>query len=138
MNKISGGCLCGAVKYSADAEPVMVAICHCTHCQKQSGSAFSVNIGVPKGALQFSAGRPATYNDLGSSGQPVYRHFCAACGSPIYSDVQSTAGLDWLKAGTLDDSSWVKPAASIWCDSAQPWVSDPQGVARFPKSPPPG
>jgi hypothetical protein len=138
MTQIAGGCLCGAVKYESAAAPVVVALCHCTHCQKQSGAAFSVNIGVPKGSLQFTAGKTAVFHDTGGSGQPVYRHFCGACGSPIFSDVVASPQLDWLKAGTLDDPSWVQPAVSIWCESAQPWVAYPEGMPRFAQNPPAG
>jgi hypothetical protein len=136
MSKIAGSCLCGAIRYASSAEPVMVAVCHCTHCQKQSGGAFSVNVAVPKGSLQLTAGKTTVFHDTGSSGQPVYRHFCSSCGSPIYSDVVATPQLDWLKAGTLDDTSWVRPVANIWCDSAQTWVVYPEGVPRFPQNPP--
>ncbi|WP_298827181.1 GFA family protein [uncultured Piscinibacter sp.] len=136
MPKISGGCLCGAVKYTSAAEPVMAALCNCHHCQKQSGSAYSVNVAIPKGALQFTSEKPAVYEDTGSSGMPVYRHFCAQCGSPIFSDVVATPTLDWLKAGTLDDTSWVEPSVSIWCESAQAWVMQPQGMAAFAQNPP--
>lgn len=114
----------------------MVALCNCHRCQKQSGSAHSVNVALPKGSLQFTSGRTSVYEDKGSSGMPVYRHFCSACGSPIYSDVVATPALDWLKAGTLDDTSWVKPSASIWCESAQGWVTAPEGVATFAQNPP--
>ena len=136
MAKIAGGCLCGAIQYTSSAEPVMVAACHCTHCQRQSGAAFSVNVGIPKGSLQFTSGKTAIFKDTGSSGLPVLRHFCSGCGSPIFSDVAATPKLDWLKAGTLDDASWVKPVANIWCQSAQHWVVYPEGVARFPQTPP--
>ena len=136
MTNISGSCLCGAIKYSSPATPVFAAVCQCTHCQKQSGGAFSVNVAIPKGSLQFLSGKTAIFTDIGASGQPVYRHFCSSCGSPIFSDVVATPQLDWLKAGTLDDSSWVKPAINIWCDSAQSWVVYPDGVPCFPKSPP--
>jgi len=136
MSKIAGSCLCGAIKYASSLEPVMVAVCHCTHCQKQSGGAFSVNVAIPKGSLQLTSGKTTVFQDTGSSGQPVYRHFCSSCGSPIYSDVVATPQLDWLKAGTLDDTSWVKPVANIWCESAQNWVAYPEGVPRFPQNPP--
>jgi hypothetical protein len=137
MSKLSGGCLCGSIKYSSSAEPAMVAICNCTHCQKQTGTSFSLLVAIPKGTLTFTAGKPAAYEDKGSSGLPVLRYFCAKCGSPIYSDVAAAPQLDWLKAGTLDDTSWLKPTVSIWCDAAQPWFSLPDGVAKFPQSPPP-
>ena len=112
MSKIQGGCLCGEVRYQSDAEPVMTAICQCTHCQRQSGSAFSVNVGIPKGSLKFTHGAPATYEDKGSSGLPVHRMFCGKCGSPIFSSVEATPNLDWLKSGTLDDTSWLQPQVS--------------------------
>lgn len=136
MSKISGSCLCGAIRYTSVVPPLMTAVCHCTNCQKQSGSAFSINVALPKGALQFSAGQPAVYEDTGGSGKPVHRHFCAACGSPIYSNAVSAPQFDWLKAGTLDDTSWVKPIANVWCDSAQKWVAFAEGVPKFPKNPP--
>lgn len=137
MAKISGSCLCGAVQYTSAADPIMAAVCHCTHCQKQSGTAFSVIVGVPKGALQFTAGKTAVYRDQGSSGLAVNRHFCANCGSPSFSDVAATPQMDWVKAGTLDDTSWVKPAVNVWCESAQSWIGWPEGVPRFPQNPPP-
>ena len=137
MPQISGSCLCGAIKYTCAAPPVMVAACHCTHCQKQSGSAFSVNVAIPKGSLQLTSGKASVYQDNGSSGMPVFRHFCSSCGSPLFSDVVATPQLDWLKAGTLDDTSWVKPVANVWCSSAQGWVAYAEGVARFDQNPPP-
>ncbi len=136
MSAISGSCLCGAIRYTCTAPAVMVAACHCTHCQKQSGSAFSVNVAIPKGSLQFTAGEPRRYEDRGTSGLPVYRHFCGDCGSPLFSDVVATPQLDWLKAGTLDDTSWVKPGANLWCESAQRWVVFAEGSARFAQNPP--
>jgi hypothetical protein len=54
----------------------------------------------------------------------------------LFSDVVATPQLDWLKAGTLDDTSWLRPVANSWCDSAQPWVAYPEGAARFPEGPP--
>lgn len=136
MGKIQGGCLCGAVRYKCAAEPVMTAICQCDRCQRQSGSAFSVNVGIPKGSLEYTGDLPATYQDKGSSGLPVHRRFCAKCGSPIVSEVAATPKLDWLKSGTLDDKSWLQPQVSIWCSSGQSWVVLPEAMAKFPQSPP--
>ncbi|MCF8503272.1 MAG: GFA family protein, partial [Caulobacter sp.] len=135
---ISGGCLCAAVRYMCASPPVMTLVCHCTNCQKQSGSAFSVNVAVATGDLRLTAGEPTVYEDRGESGQPVYRHFCGACGSPIFSSVAAMPDLLFLKAGTLDDTSGVKPALDVWCKSAQPWVPHPAGVPQFPENPPLG
>ena len=69
MSKYRGGCLCGGVRYEGNAEAVMTAVCHCTHCQKTSGSAFSVVIGVPAGSVSVTKDTTlATYKDTGTTG----------------------------------------------------------------------
>lgn len=137
MGKIAGGCLCGAVRYTGEADAVVTGVCHCKHCQKQSGSAFSILVAVPKGTLKLEGKELAVFQDVGESGLPVLRKFCPDCGSPILSDVKSTPALDWVKAGTLDDTSWLQPQLNIWCDHAQPWVVMNDGLPRIPKNPPP-
>ena len=136
MNPIVGGCLCGAVRYTSKSQPLLTAICSCKHCQRQTGTAFSVLVALPKGTLELAGDEPATYRDAGSSGLPVLRRFCAKCGSPIYSEVAATPTMDWLKAGTLDDASWLEPQVSIWNESAQPWVPKSDRIAYFPQNPP--
>jgi hypothetical protein len=106
MADIVGGCLCGNVRYSSDAEPVMTAVCHCSHCQTQTSSAFSILVAVPKGSLRIEGEPLRAYETQGESGQPIIRKFCPNCGSPVVSDVAVTLDLEWIKAGTLDDTSW--------------------------------
>src|SRR4051794_24751650 len=98
MGMIAGGCLCGNIRYSSNAEPVMTAICHCKNCQKQAGTAFSVVMAVPKGTLSIK-GQLKTYNETGSSGKLVHRNFCPECGSPITTDVEALPDLVFIKAG---------------------------------------
>ena len=138
MREIRGGCLCGSVRYRSDAAPVMTAICNCRNCQRQTGTAFSVIVAVPKGALVMEGEEPASYQDVGESGSSVVRRFCQKCGSPIFSEVAVTPTLDWIKSGTLDDVSWLKPEVNIWCDSAQPWVQMSDALPRVPRNPPAG
>ena len=88
------------------------------------------------GAVRHTCAVPAVYEDRDSGGLPVFRHFCGRCSSPPFPDVVATPQLDWLKAGTLDDTSWLQPVATIWCSSAPSWVVYPEGVARFPECPP--
>ncbi len=134
MQKMSGGCLCGQVRYSATAEPALVAVCHCKNCQKQTGTTFSLVVGIPKSALSLH-GNIKTFNDKGDSGQPVLRNFCPDCGSPIMSDVAVMPELTFLKAGTLDDTTWLRPTMQIYCDSAEPWVRLGGEMQSFPKMP---
>ena len=118
---LQGGCLCGAVRYTISGEPAASLVCHCTHCQKQSGSAFSTILGAAEGAVEV-AGTPASYVDHGESGKAVERQFCGTCGSPLFSRVAVSPGMLWVKAGTLDDPAGFMPAAHIWTRSKQCWV----------------
>jgi hypothetical protein len=136
MAKIEGGCLCGSVRYSSNAEAVMTAVCHCKHCQRQTGSAFSPLVAVPKGTLDMDRTLLSTFDDVGESGLPVKRHFCSKCGSPITTDAAAMPGLEWIKAGTLDETSWLNPAVHIWCDSAQAWTIISESSAKFARNPP--
>jgi hypothetical protein len=135
MPQMTGGCLCGKVRYTANAEPIFIGVCHCTNCQKQSGTAFSVVVAIPKSALSLT-GTTKSFQDKPDSGQPMARIFCPECGSPIMSDATVLPDVAIIKAGTLDDPSWVKPTMEIHCDSAQPWVELGGGMQRFPKMPP--
>ena len=135
MVDISGGCLCGAVRYSTTAEPAMIAVCHCTDCQKQNGTAFSVNVLVPYDQIEISGETLTQYESAGTSGKKVLRNFCNRCGSPLATLFEGFGGLAAIKVGTLDDSSWVKPGVQIWCDSLQPWGVVADDLKKAPQNP---
>jgi hypothetical protein len=134
MPKISGTCLCGAVRYTSDAEPSGAVICHCTHCQKVSGSAFSVNVIVPASSITWEGQGLASYADVGDSGKPILRKFCAKCGSSIAAEAEALPGAMIIKAGTLDERSWLKPNTHLWTTSAQPWVQIDPSATTFSKN----
>ena len=135
--RLAGGCLCGAVRYACDAEPVLTALCHCRHCQKQTSAPFSIVVAVPRGSLRVERGTLKTFADTGDSGQPVARSFCPDCGSPIRSFVAALPELEFVKAGTLDDTSWLAPTMELWCETAQPWLAPDRSRQRLPRNPPP-
>lgn len=137
MANLSGKCLCGSVRYTCNAEPVMTAACHCTHCQKQTGTEYSVIVGVPADSVSVEGDSLKTYEDTGTSGISVLRKFCGNCGSPVLSDVKAYEGLLFLKAGTLDDPSVVQPGVEIWCDSKIGWGNLGDEIAKVPGNPPP-
>lgn len=130
MTNRTGGCLCGAIRYELKSEPSMTAVCHCTHCQRQSGGVFSTNLVVPESDY-VQQGETKVYQDTGDSGKAVYRHFCGNCGSPITSRVEAMPGVAMVKAGTLDDFSGLKPAVEVYTDHAADWVAPIAGAHRF-------
>ncbi len=132
--KIEGGCLYGKIRYTAEAEPIFVGVCHCKNCQKHSGSAFATVVALPRPALSIT-GAPRTYDDRGDSGAVLHRSFCPDCGSSLMDEAEAMPGVAMVLTGTLDDSSWVKPAMEIYTDSAQPWVALGGERQRFPKMP---
>jgi len=134
MAEILGGCLCGQVRYSGTAEPMFTGVCHCKDCQKETGTAFNIVVAVPQAALSFQ-GSPKTYTQKGDSGQDVVRRFCPNCGSTITSEPAAMPGASIIRAGTLDDISWLKPTMEIYCDSKQPWVSLGSGLQSFARMP---
>ena len=135
--KIEGGCLCGKVRYSGEAEPIFAGVCHCTTCQKSSGTAFNTVIAVPKPAVSVT-GTVSTFEGKGDTGNATYKRFCPACGSPVQIEAAVMADVVMIPAGTLDDASAVTPAMQIYCDSAQSWALLEGGIQRFAKMPGPG
>ncbi len=134
MPQITGGCLCAKVRSSANAQPAFVGICHCTDCQRFSGSAFAVVVGVPEAAFLVE-GKLATYSKTGNTGKLVERRFCPECGSSIAEATGTMPGIAMITSGTLDDSSWVYPAMQPFCDNAQQWVQLGGEMQRFSKTP---
>ncbi len=134
MPAMHGSCRCGKVTFSANVEPVFIGVCHCTNCQKETGSAFSVAIGLPSPELTV-IGATKTYTATADSGKQTRKQFCPECGSGVAHEADAFPGVIMIGAGSLDDPSWVKPAVEIYCDSAQPWVSLQGGMQRFPKMP---
>ena len=123
---MTGRCLCGAVTYELSGDPIATAVCHCEHCQRQSGGPFSVNLVIHESQLAVN-GALQTYDERGELGDDVYvrRKFCGTCGSPIVSELAKTDGVVAVKVGSLDDRSTVNPTVEVWCVDRQPWVSLP-------------
>ena len=137
MPEMTGGCRCGQIRYKANAEPVFTGVCHCKDCQKQSGTAFNIVVAVPQSAMSIQ-GSPKTFSVTADSGKQNVSRFCPNCGSTILSEPGALPGVAVLRAGTLDDTSWLKPSMEIFCDSAQSWIQLGGGMQRFPKMPPMG
>jgi hypothetical protein len=134
MAHFEGGCLCGKVRFSADADPLFVGICHCKDCQQFTGSAFATVVAVPAQALKVT-GALKTFTKPGDTGKAIHRRFCPECGSGILDEADSMPGAALVSVGALDDSSWVSPKAELYCDSAQSWVRLGGELQRYGKMP---
>ena len=130
MVEFAGGCLCGAVRYTATAEPVSVGVCHCRDCQKFTGSAFGALAGFLKTAVTF-VGTMKTYSSPGGSGMPILRHFCGECGSSVAEEAGPVPHLVILNVGTLDDPKSLAPRRETFRDDALPWVHVGGDIPRF-------
>ena len=119
---MTGGCLCGKIRYTVSQPLQNIIACHCTHCQKASGAGASHNAVVPTSAVTFTSGQPKLFADTAQSGNTLNRYFCGDCGSPIYSHRATTPETLVVRAGTLDDSSAMKITMNIWTRSARPWA----------------
>ena len=94
---------------------------------------FSTNLVVPEGQY-IQQGETKVFQDKGDSGKQVSRHFCATCGSPVFSKVAAGPGAVFVKAGTLDDASCLTPAVEVYADHAAKWLPPIPGARRFPQA----
>jgi hypothetical protein len=134
-NTTTGSCLCGAYQYSFDRDQVISAHhCHCKDCQKMTGSGKATIIMVPTPGLS-SEGELKTYTVEGTDGSHVTRGFCPTCGSQCISWVEEMPDIRFVKAGTLEDSSWVSVDSSFWRCSAEPWSPVDESAPAFEKNP---
>jgi hypothetical protein len=134
MAEIKGGCLCGAVRYTAQAAATAATICHCHDCQQFTGAVFATLLAVPKDTLTIS-GTMKVFSSIGGSGNPILRHFCPECGSSLAEESASRPGMLILNVGTFDDPSAAQPGREIFRDDAVPWVEIGREIPRFAKRP---
>jgi hypothetical protein len=117
----TGGCQCGAVRYTLTSPPTQSCICHCRMCQKASGQPFMAFAKSAPGGLRWTRGAPATFR----SSSVVVRGFCRECGTPLTFQYEDDA--TWVMIGTLDDPAAVVPAFQCGVESELAWcVSLPQ------------
>ena len=130
-----GGCLCGKVNYSFDSEGLISAShCHCTDCRKSTGSGKATIIMIQDSSLEIN-GEIKYFSVTGTDGAQVSRGFCKECGSPLISKIEGVDGVKLIKAGGLDDSSWLNIDSNFWGDSAESWSPIDSSIHTFKKNP---
>ena len=127
--KVSGACHCGAIAYEAEIDPARVGICHCTDCQKLTGSAYRVSVGASRDAFRLLRGAPTVYVKTADSGARRAQAFCGQCGSPLYTYDADRPADYGLRVGCIDQRAQLAPQRQIWCRSALAWALDLRGLA---------
>lgn len=128
MQMMNGGCQCGHIRYEIAGKPAALVVCHCKECQRQSGSAFGMSLAVSPSAFHLRSGNLKTFAMRCDSGRVKTCAFCPECGVRIYH--QTERGMS-IKAGTLDDTTSLKPSTHYWTMRKQPWVIVPDDAAQY-------
>ncbi|HZZ87636.1 MAG TPA: GFA family protein [Caulobacteraceae bacterium] len=128
---LQGGCACGAVRYRLASAPMFVNCCHCTWCQRETGSAFVINAIIETDRLELIQGETLEIPTATESGTPQLIHRCPACHVALWSHYGGRRYGAFVRAGTLDQPSGVQPDAHIFTRSKQPWVNLDGGAPAF-------
>lgn len=129
-----GRCLCGAVRFRTSQDARRTVVCHCTFCQRLTGSAFAVWAVFAEGDVVL-VGDPSRYeHHSDESGRWIHLFFCPRCGATIYSRWQQDKGELALLGGTFDETGWITVSRHVWTRSRQHWFPLPPGAVAFPKS----
>lgn len=135
MTAREGGRQCGAVRYRLTGEPKFLAACHCKECQRQSGSAFGMSLLMGAQDFQLLSGELKVFERSSESGRTIGCAFCPECGVRIYHEPRYVEGVLNIRAGTLDDTSWLQPQVHVWTRSKQPWLELPEGTSTHDTQP---
>ena len=130
-NRLTGGCLCGAVRYTMRPEPGIHYYCHCTDCRRYSGAAYHAAIAVSADALEFG-GALVTWEKTADSGRTIARHTCEKCSSHLFTSPWPEVTRYSVKAGSLDEPSRFNPEYEIWTASRVSWASPAEELRGFP------
>lgn len=133
----SGRCLCGAVEVTLNAPPFAVVACHCSHCSRTSGSAFSL-VGLAMLDSVEVRGPVKAYHDVSKQGAPRERRFCSECGSPVetYAPENFDQGFTVVKLALFDSIDDFVPVVETFCERRAAWLPAFDGTAMFTEMPP--
>ena len=131
MAQHDGGCSCGAVRYRLTSDPIWVNCCHCTLCQRQTGSAFVINALIEVDRIETLQGEFEVTEVASGSGAPHDLYRCSQCRVVVWSDYGRKRPIRFVRVGTLDDSSALPPNVHVWVKSKLDWVVIPEGAPQY-------
>ena len=127
---MTGGCVCGALRYRAEGEPLLQGLCHCRTCQRISGAGHVGFLCLPERAVTVE-GATASYSLTGGSGRTATRYFCPTCHSGVFGRSEIMPGQINLYAGSLDDAVQFQPQIAIFVRSRPAWDMSSKGLKCF-------
>lgn len=133
---ITGGCLCGSVRYQVNAKPIVIRACWCRLCQYLAAGNATINLAFSSHAITIT-GELHDYVSIAHSGNHMHRRFCPICGTHIFSAADERPHLIVVRAGTLDDSDIVALEATIWTAEAPNWAHIDPTIEEYDGQPPP-
>jgi hypothetical protein len=131
--QVHGSCHCRSIQYEAVVDPEWTAICHCTDCQKLTGSAYRVTVRAVEGSFGLICGEPSVYVKVGDAGSRRAQAFCPNCGSPLYTYDADHPEVYGLRVGCIEERQALTPRRQKWCRSALPWTGNLAGMPRREK-----
>ncbi|NQV56741.1 MAG: GFA family protein [Rhodospirillales bacterium] len=131
MVDFTGGCLCGVIRYKVSGDIIRTANCHCDDCRKATGSAFATNVFVAADDITVTHGTLKSYNHIADSGNAMTKEFCGDCGSQIFGFGAARPGVKNVKAGSIDDASFVKPEVNLFLAHAIPFTKIDREIDCF-------
>ena len=132
--KLTGSCLCGALRFETTAAPLFQGFCQCTDCRKV-GSGHYAAIGLPSDAVKVS-GKYTTFAKPGDSGKMMYRNFCPTCGGMVFDKGDAMPGVTIVNGALLDDPAQFTPDSVVYTRSAVTWDHMRPELVRFETLPP--
>ena len=126
--QVHGSCHCGNIRFEAEVDPEHTTICHCTDCQKLTGSAYRVSVPAKEGSFRLAAGEPAIYVKTGDNGARRAQAFCPNCGSPLYTYAADDPRIYGLRVGGITEREALVPRQQKWCRSALAWTAELSGM----------
>lgn len=133
---VTGGCLCGAVRFSFPGEPLGSRVCWCRLCQYLGAGSGTVNVIFHREGMTVS-GDLRDYASTADSGNRMHRHFCPTCGTPVFSAAEIRPTVVIVRAGTLDNPELAPPTSTIWTSAAPSWACLDPALPQLPGQPPP-
>lgn len=132
--ELDGGCTCGAVRYRMTGPPLIVHCCHCTWCQRETGSAFALNAYIEAERVTLLRGRPELVPTPSASGKGQKIARCPACRVAVWSHYPGAGdAICFVRVGTLDKAGLLPPDIHIYTSTKQPWVVIPAGARAVPE-----